>query len=104
MFTVLTRPPSASPPNSLPCLSPVAAGGAGAAACIALALQFGLIFLWLVGPGAYFSNTGYIADSAYYTALSALAIDVVCVSAYSWRIEMRFRTCCAGREHCCAKC
>ena len=97
------RPRSPSLSLHLPRLL-VTAGGAGAAACIALALQFGLVLLWLVGPGAYFTNEGWTAGAAYYTALCALAIDVICACAYSWRLEMRFRTCCAGRDHCCAQC
>lgn len=78
---------------------------AGLAHAIALAIQVALLSLWLIGPGRFLSHAqGYTYDVAYYCSLAVVCIDALCVAAYVSRLEMRLRTCCAGRDHCCAKC
>ena len=88
-----------------PILPVVCVGIAGIAAILCIVVQCGLIFLWLVGAGSFFSGAlGYSHGLAFYISVMALGIDLVIVAILAKRQEMRFRTCCAGREHCCAEC
>ena len=88
-----------------PILPVVCVGIAGIAAILCIVVQCGLIFLWLVGAGSFFSGAmGYSHGLAFHISVLALGIDLVIVAILAKRQEMRFRTCCAGREHCCAEC
>ena len=88
-----------------PILPVVCVGIAGIAAILCIVVQCGLIFLWLVGAGSFFCGAmGYSHGLAFYISVMALGIDLVIVAILAKRQEMRFRTCCAGREHCCAEC
>jgi hypothetical protein len=71
-----------------PVLPVVCTAIAGLAACVCCAAQGFLLFLWLVGAGAFFQSNGI----AFYTAALALILDVPIVATYAWRQEMRFRT------------
>jgi hypothetical protein len=101
----LSPSPHSCPTGKCPPILPVLTVAlAGLAHAIALAIQVALLAQWLIGPGRLMNNLGYSYNVAYYCSLAVVGIDALCVAAYASRIEMRLRTCCAGRDHCCAKC
>ena len=87
-----------------PVLPVICVGIAGVAAILCIVAQCALLFIWLVGAGSFFSAQGSTYGLAFDISVYALAIDCGIVAILAWRQEMRIRTCCAGREHFCAKC
>lgn len=87
-----------------PVLPVICVGIAGSAAILGFVVQSILIVTWLSSAGSFFTGAGYYNGIAFYTAFFAIVLDGIIISLLAMRQEMRFRTCCAGREHPCAKC
>ena len=87
-----------------PVLPVICVGIAGSAAILGFVVQSILIVTWLSSAGSFFTSVGFYNGIAFYTAFFAIVLDGIIISLLAMRQEMRFRTCCAGREHPCAKC